>query len=502
MNNDKEYDVSQYSDDELYNILDLNNPTDRELEAKILQLINKYEESDHPQAKKMQTFFENIYDHFFSQEEEEDQEKEGMVNMSNDNSTTQNTQNVQLTKTNNTTTIDEYIPSELNPFIKETVKRMIVIDSQYRDYDNFFSANDFKFDLSDTIHRVVSMKLHSFSIPYCWYNISNIYNTNYFLFEGNVEGIQDVRIPVKIKAGIYDETKLLNVLNEALANINVNGFSIGSSKIIYSTVELKIKFILNFTYTRNNIPYNAKDFKVVFYNSSNGENSTFNFDHAQRDTTLGWIMGFHNYTEYGLDPQGQQIDGLNTLNNYIYTSNNETVEITGNSVLDLNTTKILYLALNEYASNRMNDGLVTIGRSSKIVKPSLSQSIVTKNANNTTNASIGRNDVDGHVVTEKTLQAAHTLLNENTQYIQGKTIYSPPPQIGDVFAAIPLKLSGLKPGALFSEFGGSLGDNKRNYFGAVHLKKFHIQLYNEKGQLLELNGGNWHFSLTVESLYN
>ena len=36
------YDVSTYTDNELYNILDLDSPTDRELEAKIIFLINKY----------------------------------------------------------------------------------------------------------------------------------------------------------------------------------------------------------------------------------------------------------------------------------------------------------------------------------------------------------------------------------------------------------------------------------------------------------------------------
>ena len=35
-------------------------------------------------------------------------------------------------------------------------------------------------------------------------------------------------------------------------------------------------------------------------------------------------------------------------------------------------------------------------------------------------------------------------------------MYSVPPQIKDDFAIIPLKLSGLKPGALFAEFGGGL----------------------------------------------
>ena len=36
------YDVTTYTDVELFNILDLDSPTDRELEAKIIFLINKY----------------------------------------------------------------------------------------------------------------------------------------------------------------------------------------------------------------------------------------------------------------------------------------------------------------------------------------------------------------------------------------------------------------------------------------------------------------------------
>ena len=41
-NIDEKYDISKYTDNELYEILDLNNPSDRELEAKILHMINKY----------------------------------------------------------------------------------------------------------------------------------------------------------------------------------------------------------------------------------------------------------------------------------------------------------------------------------------------------------------------------------------------------------------------------------------------------------------------------
>ena len=36
------YDVNEYSDEELHRILDLSSPTDSELEARILQMIQKY----------------------------------------------------------------------------------------------------------------------------------------------------------------------------------------------------------------------------------------------------------------------------------------------------------------------------------------------------------------------------------------------------------------------------------------------------------------------------
>ena len=58
------YDIKQYTESELYEILDLTNPTDRELEAKILMMIHKYENSSAKSSKKLLQFFENIYSHF------------------------------------------------------------------------------------------------------------------------------------------------------------------------------------------------------------------------------------------------------------------------------------------------------------------------------------------------------------------------------------------------------------------------------------------------------
>ena len=59
------YDPSAYTDNELYDILDLVNPTDRELEAKILMMVHKYENGTNKPSLKLARFFNDIYNHFF-----------------------------------------------------------------------------------------------------------------------------------------------------------------------------------------------------------------------------------------------------------------------------------------------------------------------------------------------------------------------------------------------------------------------------------------------------
>jgi hypothetical protein len=65
-NND--YNIKTYTDQECFDILNLNNPTDRELEMKILSFMDKYE----TKSPRLYEFFESMYDRFFSNEEGDD----------------------------------------------------------------------------------------------------------------------------------------------------------------------------------------------------------------------------------------------------------------------------------------------------------------------------------------------------------------------------------------------------------------------------------------------
>jgi hypothetical protein len=66
------YEVSKYTDKELFDILDLINPTDRELEAKIIFLYERYRNMQNKSGNELAKFFKNIYEHFFGLDEEEE----------------------------------------------------------------------------------------------------------------------------------------------------------------------------------------------------------------------------------------------------------------------------------------------------------------------------------------------------------------------------------------------------------------------------------------------
>ena len=81
-------------------------------------------------------------------------------------------------------------------------------------------------------------------------------------------------------------------------------------------------------------------------------------------------------------------------------------------------------------------------------------------------------------------------------------MYSDPPYVKDMFALIPLKISSLSQGDVFVENGGTLQDNNRKYFGPVNITKLRIQLLNDHGDVIGMNGSNWSFSFAFDYLYD
>ena len=274
------YNIEKYKDEDLYDMLDMNNPTDRELEAKIVIMINKYSEIEGEDAKKLKNFFEQVYDHFF---EEEDNDENRVIELDEDNiegfegmDKKTSSQKDSFSDYKNMFGKDEvtdkteddskllqttplfYGASKLNPLLKETQKRVLQLDSQFRNYDNYPISTDYIINLSEILHNVVSLRLHSVSIPYTWYNVSNVYDANYFKLLGNVDGIKGVYdLTFNIPAGTYNAVQLMDAINDSIADVARNNTDIefGTTGVSYNEITSKITFTLDIQQVYNETNY-------------------------------------------------------------------------------------------------------------------------------------------------------------------------------------------------------------------------------------------------------
>ena len=71
----------------------------------------------------------------------------------------------------------------------------------------------------------------------------------------------------------------------------------------------------------------------------------------------------------------------------------------------------------------------------------------------------------------------------------------------DVFAIIQAPPASQSPGTYYALTGGNLQNQSRTYFGPVNISRLSIKLQNDKGDIVDLNGSNWSFSLLCEQLY-
>ena len=263
MENDDEYNVNNFTDEELFHLMDLNNPTDRELEAKLYLLIEKYEGIKNKLSVKMCRFFNDVFRHFFSTDDEIEQE--GFETQNTNNVSSQSVATIPTAPTPPVTTVSSnYSKGLLNPLLKESIKRIVCVDSQYRDLSVYPNPANFTFNLSDTLTDVVSLKLYSVQIPYTWYTISNDFGSNFFLLKGNVQGIDNGNfdLKVEIQPGNYQSNDMVTYINESLSQLSADNEDVnfGTTIVSYNTVNAKLTMNLDIK-----LLYNETNYQLQFF---------------------------------------------------------------------------------------------------------------------------------------------------------------------------------------------------------------------------------------------
>ena len=422
----------------------------------------------------------------------------------------------------------------LNPNLKNVTSRIINLDSQFRQASGGIDSisSNFTLDLSDPLTDVISLRVVSIQIPYTWYVIDYQYgNTCFWITNKNND------FKISIEPGNYNTSTFVLTLNEAIINA---GFV--STKDFVSYKESNGKITLSFNDSidpKGNVIKGIVPSQESFEANVNPYFTFFDFtgekvcqvncvsQNLAFNNSLGWLMGFRSPIE--------------PIINYIE-NNDGLAEREGNlaiATLDLIGPKYFIVVLDDYNQNHINNGLVSITEIPNILKlpsyynPTIptecifdneipineignvsqlsSQNAVLTGINPLTisntlpeklNISYKKNQQVKPTAPRTLTQAQIYTINEiiknrdkNTSF-RGKA-----PTASDTFAILPLKLGNMKTGELYSEFGGTLQENKRVYFGPVDIDRMQIKLLDDKGFIVDLHGAEWCLTLISENLY-
>ena len=336
-----------------------------------------------------------------------------------------------------------------------------------------------------------------------YFYIKPLSNANGVYTEKNTNDIQ-----IDIPFGTYTRSQLINAINTKLAD---NPITQGSSMSVFTknTIEYtKFRFNINKIFTANDyrlVFYDPYSFVKCYVGSKSAKNTTW-------DSTLGWVLGFRSLTEYNLLKSNEEVDPnddekiyyIGTSSYYSTNATTNVVSITGDTAVNVNLYNYFLIVLDDYTQSHLNDGLVTITSSeTDIPLPSYaSRQVTTCDPIDKTQQILftGNSTESGNVntLTQKEIYAT----NEKIASRKNKSkSYSSGPFVKDIFGLVPMKTSGLQNGSTYIEFGGTLQNQDRTYFGPVNIHRMSVKLMNERGDVVDLNGSNWSFSLMCEQLY-
>ena len=407
----------------------------------------------------------------------------------------------------------------LNPNLKNTITRFVNLDSQFRQYTNGTESmsTDYTLDLSDTLKDAIKLKLYSFQIPQSWYAIDIFYgNTCFWIVSGNYS------IPISVPSGNYNQIAFKDQLIKSFIEA---GFTFTADPVQYNVNSGIISLhlfngIFNGLIDTENVSFTVTEETIILFFDFTGvlqcTNNCFSKTQRYLNNSLGWIMGY-------------KMPYINVL-------------AAGNpapAVLDLNGTKYLILALDDYNQNHVNNHVVSISQYSNVLRvPSYysedipytcvsaqqgsnvqqlidgvtAKSIVdVQSANPLNGLLIGAKYVTNYTNVQQILPSAPRTLTQAQIYtineikknrINNVNYLSKAPTTADILAILPVKTSvGVPTGSLLVEFSGSLQDNNRVYFGPVDIERMSVKLLDDKGNILNLNGNDWCVTLICECLY-
>jgi hypothetical protein len=249
---------------------------------------------------------------------------------------------------------DEYFPGNMNPLKTRIITKCLNIDTRFRDDIYKTKSSDFTFNLPMKFNKVVSMQLASLELPVTFYGISKalgnyflILNIDYNYLDPSNNSPQTLNTVITIADGNYNSNDLISTINSQLSPTNTDN-TLQNPSNPSSYIQLSMDLTINGSgsgiitiQTTENTILSITNITIDFTTDIDGIP-----DNLPLNTKLGWNLGFHKpkYTGYIL--------------------------YTGETVIEPSLTRYLYLVVDDFVNNSVNNHFISVF-SKSILSPNI-----------------------------------------------------------------------------------------------------------------------------------
>ena len=308
-------DISSYTLDELFDLLNINVTPDMEY-TEMIDEINKNIDGYIDKFNKLKNvelvnFFEDVRISLIGKDKDENLTSAESILLSYED--TFNAESNRGFKTNTTDTTDSKLYQSNsgagNPINRKTISKLLTIDSKFRTNYNETSSTDYLIDLPYPIKNVIELKLSDLELPTTYYPISDDNENNYFWIKYNSSILGERFFYIYIPEGNYYHENFISYINSIftdnslpftlafdLTYSNLGGVGTGTGNI---TLGVDVDSSLNvFQINDLEINFSAPKLTEIYYSQeitdTNTINEYYNSTTIPLEQRIGWMLGFRN----------------------------------------------------------------------------------------------------------------------------------------------------------------------------------------------------------------
>ena len=396
----------------------------------------------------------------------------------------------------------------MNPTLRNTYKRTVIINSKRRailfphstDPLAPSSATSFNVQLSEELKNVVALQMMSVTIPYAWYAVDAATGTN--CFHITVKDESAITATITVPTGNYTPAGLIAAIQFQIAA--ADNLLSRKLKIDYTEFDGKCSFT-----NTSGAGEGGSVIRLTFFDPTRKLDCAAGCGQSNKiNNCLGHILGFrsnsvHPGVEYDSFANDGMVYDIKNVDDTTTALKDERI-LKSEAVVDTYGPKYFMIVLDDYKNNRINGGVVSVtSTESKLDTPyyydgdipceQIPDPFGGPTAKITVNfPSNPRTLTNGQLYTINEIRRNRELTSVDRVA---------EPTTSNVFAMVNFNKNGLAMGSPLVDSSPAIAAFKREYFGPVTLQRFKVTLVDDNGFTVNLNGNDWSFTFSAESLY-